>query len=190
MYFTFEYASLRIGSDFDHSNIDHEAIADAREDWKSSTTALERVQQVVEQTTTPKTAGEIAEEALMSEPTARKYLKSLVEVGTAAATEESDATKYARNEDTLLYQRIRDLATDHSREELIERVQGMKCRIKDFEEEYDAASPEDLATSLGSDAPDGAWEAVSEWQTTERNLHITQAAINYGRARDLGATTQ
>lgn len=179
-----------MGLNSDRPNTGHRAIADAREDWKSSTTALERVQQVVEQTTMPQTAGEIADEALVSEPTARKHLKSLVEVGTAAATEESDATKYARNEDTLLYQRIRELATKQSREELIESVQEMKRRIRNFEDEYDAASPEGLATSLGSDARDGAWEAVSDWQTTERNLHIAQAAINYGRARDLGAATQ
>ncbi|QLC34364.1 winged helix-turn-helix transcriptional regulator [Halarchaeum sp. CBA1220] len=179
-----------MGSDADDANTAPQAVADARADWKSSTTALERVQQVIEQTTTPKTAGEVAEEALVSEPTARKHLKSLVEVGTAAATEESGATKYARNEDTLLYQRIRELATEHSREELIESIQEMKHRITGFEDEYDAASPEDLATSLESDAPEGAWEAVSEWQTTERNLHIAQAAINYGRARDLGAATQ
>jgi len=169
---------------------DNGAIANARADWESSTTALERVQQVVEQTTTAKTAGEIADEALVSEPTARKHLNSLVEVGTAAATAESEATKYARNEDTLLYQRIRELSTEHSREELIESIQEMKRCIKKFEDEYDAASPEDLTTSLGSDASEGAWEAVSEWQTTERNLHIAQAAINYGRARDLGAATQ
>lgn len=179
-----------MGADSGQPNSDSGAIAEAREDWKSSTTALERVQQVVEQTTTPQTAGEIADEALVSEPTARKHLRSLVEVGTATATEERGATKYTRNEDTLLYQRIRELATEHSREELLESVQAMKRRIKEFGDEYDAASPEDLATSLGSDAPEGAWEAVSEWQTAERNLHIAQAAINYSRARDLGAATQ
>lgn len=166
------------------------AVTGAQEDWKGSTTALERLRQVVEQTTTPRTAGELADEALVSEPTARKHLRSLVEVGTAAATGENGATKYTRNEDTLLYQRIRELSTEQSREELIESVQQMKRRINELEEEYDAASPEDLATSLGGDAPADAWQAVSEWQTTERNLHIAQAAINYGRARDLGAATQ
>ena len=179
-----------MGTDSGQPSGNHGAIAEARDDWKSSTTALERVQQVVEQTTTPKTASEIADEALVSEPTARKHLKSLVEVGTATTTEEAGATTYARNEDTLLYRRIRTLATEHTRDELIESVQGMKRRINEFETEYDAASPEDLATSLENDAPDGAWEAVSEWQTVERNLHIAQAAINYGRARDLGAATQ
>jgi predicted ArsR family transcriptional regulator len=166
-----------------------DTIAAAREDWKQSTTALQRVQQVIERTTVPKTAGEIAEEALVSEPTARKHLDSLVDVGTATASQDGTATTYTRNADTQLYQRIRELATEYSREELLDRIQEMKQRLADLEAEYDAASPEDLATSLDSDAPEGAWEAVSEWQTTERNLHIAQAAINYGRARDLGAAT-
>lgn len=177
-------------SDGDRTVDENEAIAEAREDWKRSTTALDRVRQVIEQTTTHRTASEIAEEALVSEPTARKHLRSLVEVGTATATETGGATRYARNEDTLLYRRIRELVTEHSRDDLIERVQRMKRRIRDLEEEYDAASPEELATSLESGASSDAWEAVAEWQTTERNLHITQAAINYGRARDLGAATQ
>lgn len=177
-------------SEGERTDEENETVVSAREEWQSSTTALERIQQIIEQTTTPKTAGEIAEDTLVSEPTARKHLKSLVEVGTATAVEGSDATRYARNEDTLLYRRIRTLATEYSRDELIERIQQMKRQLNDLEDEYDAASPEELATSLQRDAPPGAWEDLSVWQTTERNLHIAQAAINYGRARDLGAATQ
>lgn len=179
-----------MNTDDDHRPSEDEVIAEARDDWTASTTALERVQQVVEQTTTPKTAGEIADEALVSEPTARKHLESLAEVGRATSTEEGGATTYIRNEDALLYRRIRELATEHSREELVERIQQMKRRLDELEAEYDAASPTELATSLDGDAPDDAWEAVSEWQTTERNLHIAQAAINYGRARSLGTATE
>ena len=180
-----ELEHLRMASDSDH-----DTLSSARDQWKRSTTALERVHQTIEQTTSSKTASDIADEALVSEPTARKHLNSLVEVGTATAIEDGTGTKYTRNEDTLLYQRIRELSTDHSRETLIENVQKMKERIRDFEETYDAVSPEELATSLESNPPEGAWKAVSEWQTTERNLHIAQAAINYSRARDLGAATQ
>jgi predicted ArsR family transcriptional regulator len=174
----------------DEHDGESDTVAAAREDWKASTTALERVKQVVEQTTTPKTAGAIADEALVSEPTARKHLRSLVEIGTAATTEDGSATRYARNEDTMLYRRIRELSAEQSRDELIASIREMKERIRGLETEYDAASPEELASSLGKDAPAEAWEAVSEWQTTERNLHIAQAAINYGRARDLGAVSQ
>lgn len=178
-----------MGSDPGHPNGDA-TISDAQERWKAATTALERVQQVIEQTTTAKPASEIADKALVSDPTARKHLKALVEIGTATAIEEPEATMYVRNEDTVLYQRIQALATEYSRDALIEQIHEMKRRITEFEDVYNAVSPEELTTTLGADAPVGAWEAVAEWQTTERNLHIAQAAINYGRARDLGAATQ
>lgn len=179
----------RTGTDSEEPDGSANAVAAARDDWQESTTALQRVRQVVERTTTPKTAAEIAEESLVSEPTARKHLQTLVEIGTATAMERADATRYSRDEDRMLYRRIRELAADHSRDELMERVRQMGERLTELEAEYDAASPEALATSLDGDAPDGAWEAVSEWQTTERNLHVTRAAINFGRARDLDRAT-
>lgn len=172
----------------DHN--EHPDVVAAREEWRSQTTALERIQQVVERTTSSKTAAGIADEALVSEPTARKHLQSLIDTGVATAFEEPEATRYARNEDTLLYQRIRDLAAEQSREELLETVQRLKSQIRELEEAHDATSPEELVTQLESDAPSAAWTDVSEWQTAERDLHIVQAAINYRRARNLGAATQ
>ena len=168
---------------------DGHPVVQARDDWKESTTALERISQVIEATTTPKTAGEIAEAALVSTPTARKHLGSLVEIGTATAIEDSDATRYARDEDTLLYRRIRELANEQSRVDLTESIQRMRERLRELEDTYNAASPDDLASSIERDQQ-GTWEAVSEWRTVERNLHVAQAALNYKRARDLGAATQ
>jgi len=165
-------------------------IQTAQQDWKDSTTALERVKQVSQQTTTPQSVRTIAEEALVSEPTARKHLNALVEIGTVTATTESGTTKYSRNEDQLLYQRIRDLASEHSRETLIDEIQTLKQRLNELKSEYDAASPETLASNLPTDADDNTWEAIAEWQTVERNLHIAQAAINYERARDIGRVTE
>jgi len=165
-------------------------VAEARDDWKESTTALERISQVIEATATPKTAAEIAEEALVSTPTARKHLGSLVEIGTATAIEDSDATRYARDEDTLLYRRIRELANEQSRGQLTDGIQRMRERLRELEDTYDAASPDDLSSPVERNEQQGTWEAVSEWRTVERNLHVAQAALNYKRARDLGTATQ
>ncbi len=169
---------------------ENDTITAAREDWQATTTALERVQQVIEQTTTPQAARKIAEEALVSEPTARKHLSALVEIGTATAHENGSATQYARNEDLRLYQRIRDLATEHNRDELLATIQQMNRQLQNFEDEYDAASPEEVATRVDRDSSSETWADISEWQTTERNLHIANAALNYQRARNLGATVQ
>ena len=53
---------------------------------------------------------------------------------------------------------------------------------------FDYPCPDCHAASSLHDA--GCRFEGTEWQTVERNLHIAQAAINYGRARDLGAATQ
>jgi len=164
-------------------------VPEAREEWRASTTALERVSQVLETTTTPKTASDIAEESSVSTPTARKHLESLVEIGTATASEDSDATRYARDEDQLLYRRIRTLASEQSRHDLTESIRSMREQIRTFESTHDAASPEDLVSRFEGDGP-VPWERVSEWQTVERNLHVAQAALNYKRARESGTATQ
>lgn len=174
----------------DHTPENEDPIQAAEADWKASTTALERIKQVSEQTTTPQPVSAIATEALVSEPTARKHLNALVEVGTVTKTSEGGTTKYSRDDDQLLYQRIRTLASEHSRETIIDEIQDLKQRLDELKSEYDAVSPETVVTNLSADATESDWEAVAEWQTVERDLHIAQAAINYERARELGRATE
>jgi len=174
----------------EHDQGSKNPIQSAEAEWKASTTALERVKQVSEQTTTPKPASAIATEALVSEPTARKHLNALAEIGTVTTTTESGTTKYSRDDDQLLYQRIRSLASEHSRETIIDEIQALKQRLNELKTEYDAVSPETFVTNLPTDACDSEWEAVAEWQTVERDLHIAQAALNYERARELGRATE
>jgi len=174
----------------EHDKGNHDAIHSAEAEWKASTTALERVKQVSEQTTTPKPVSAIATEALVSEPTARKHLSALVEIGTVTTTTESGTTKYSRDDDQLLYQRIRTLASEHSRETLIDEIQTLKRQLDELKTEYDVVSAETFVTTLPADAHDSDWEALAEYQTVERNLHIAQAALNYERARELGRATE
>ncbi|RJX47874.1 winged helix-turn-helix domain-containing protein [Halonotius pteroides] len=174
----------------DQNTGNEDPIQAAEAEWKASTTALERVKQVSEQTTTTEPVSEIATEALVSEPTARKHLNALVEIGTVTKTTESGTTKYSRDDDQLLYQRIRTLASEHSRETLIDEIQDLKQRLDELKTEYDAVSPETVVTDLSTDAVESDWEAVAEWQTVERDLHIAQAAINYERAREIGRATE
>ena len=51
------------------------------EEWKDETTAFERIVSVIDVTTEPAFASEIAERAVVSEPTVRKHLQSLASVG-------------------------------------------------------------------------------------------------------------
>jgi len=54
-----------------------------KEEWKTETTPFERVYEIIEQTHDGQSAAEIAERALVSEPTARQYCKTFVNTGFA-----------------------------------------------------------------------------------------------------------
>lgn len=152
-----------------------------REEWKEETTPFERVYEIVEQTRDGHSAAEIAERALVSEPTARRHCKALVETGFAETEQKGQTTLYERDSDRLLMTRIRELRDETDRDELLEGIKRMKAEIRDYEEQYDVLSPEELARELGPDNSE-AWTDLTDWKTTRRNLAIAQAALAYDEA--------
>lgn len=154
-----------------------------RDEWKSETTPFERIYEVLEQTHSGQSAAEIAERALVSEPTARRHLNSIVSTGFGTTTQDGRTTLYRHNDDRVLMTRIRELRDRASREELLAGIKRMKASIRDFEATYDALSPEELARQLPPEATD-EWEDVTEWKTTRQNLAIAQAALAYDEASE------
>lgn len=154
----------------------------ARADWRAETTAFERVHEVVEETHEGQSAAEIGDRALVSEPTARRHLETLVSTGFAETEQDGRTTLYKRDEDRVLMTHIRDLRDRATREELLDSIERMKSDIGEYEREYGAISPEELARSL----PGGSegWDDVSAWRTTRRNLAIAQATLAYDEASD------
>jgi hypothetical protein len=69
---------------------------------------------------------------------------------------------------------------DPDREEPASAIQDLKGEIQTFREEYAVESPSELAIELESGA-DG-WDEVGRWRATERNLAITQAALQVEEA--------
>lgn len=154
-----------------------------REEWEAETTPFERVYEILEGTREGESAAEIAERALVSEPTARRHLKSLVNTGFGATEQKGRTTLYKRDEDRILMTRIRELREQADRAELLDGIRRMKARIREFEDTYDAISPEELARQLSGDDTEG-WEDLTAWKTTRRNLAVAQAALAYSEASD------
>lgn len=146
------------------------------EEWTSETTPFERVREVVLSTTTPQYAGEIAERARVSEPTARKHLELLADSGIAETAETGRGWQYKRSRQVVAMQRIGDLHAELSREELTEGIQDLQQRIQAYQEEYDATSPDDLALGLDTGDAD-EWAIVSEWRALRESLDLAQAAL-------------
>jgi DNA-binding Lrp family transcriptional regulator len=153
------------------------------DEWVESTTARERIKEILEETTTYSKVSTIADRARVSEPTTRKYLKELVEEGIGTTEQDGRATLYKRNQGRLVDRRIEELRTTCSHQELVEAVQDMKESIAEFREIYDVESPEDLVIEL--EPSDEGWNDVGQWQSTHRNLAITKAAIQVDEAHRL-----
>lgn len=152
-----------------------------RREWKAETTPFERVYEVVEGTHDGQSAAELAERALVSEPTARRHCRALVNTGFADTEQDGQTTLYKRNRDRVLMTRIRELRDEASRTELLDAIERMKAEIREYETRYDVLSPEELARDLDPDDADG-WADLADWKTTRENLAIAQATLAYDEA--------
>jgi predicted ArsR family transcriptional regulator len=150
-------------------------------DWKDDTTPFERVYEIVEQTHDGQSAAEIADRALVSEPTARRHCNALVNTGFAETESDGRTTLYRRNSDRVLMSRIRELRAEADRDELLDGIRRMKAEIRRYEDRYDVVSPEELAGELDADETEG-WDDLSAWKTTRQNLAVAQAALAYDEA--------
>jgi len=153
-------------------------------DWKAETTPFERVYEIVEQTHDGQSAADIADRALVSEPTARRHCKSLVNTGFVETEREGQTTLYKRNSDRVLMSRIRELRDETDRTELLEGIKEMKTEIRRYEDRYDVVSPEELSQQLDADETAG-WDDLTAWRTTRQNLAVAQAALAYDEASHL-----
>lgn len=155
----------------------------ATETWVESTDGFERVRAVLRSTRDPASAAEIAEQAHVSETTARKHLGTLAELEVAATTRDGRTTLFARNEEYHLVRRVQKLQREHSRRELADAIEEMKAEIRDLRERYGVESPEELAIELDADAE--GWDDRSRWEATRRNLALAQTALSYRNVRDV-----
>lgn len=158
----------------------------AEQDWKAATTGFERVESVLRRTTDLQSAKEIGDRALVSEPTARKHLKSLTTSGHATTAKTGNTTRYRRNPDQRRLERIHHLANEHTRAELAASIRDMKTRLRTFEDEYDVGGPEELVQALDPDNTQG-WDDVSRWKTTRRNLAFAKTALSFKETRSVDA---
>lgn len=161
----------------------------ASTEWKQSTTADERIRTVIKRTTTPESASEIADKAVVSETKARNTLNKLVEEGTVRSHHTDSGTVYERDPDWHLLQQINQLAASDT---LIDQIQRVKQELADFRDKYDANDPEELLIS-DKDLSQDQLTDISHWRTAERELDYLRAAYRLNEAKaqthTLGRTT-
>lgn len=141
----------------------------------------QRIYGTVLQTRAPTTATAIADRAECDPKTARKYLSWFADLGIVTQHDGQPIT-YERNDAYFEWRQVNRLATNHSLDQLRERVQELTARITDYEEIYDASTPvavDAIAVTEASDdlSIDVVYGDLADWTTVRRER------ARYERAR-------
>lgn len=152
------------------------------ERWKEESKAIERVIEVVLSLGDPQTAGWIADEAQVSEQTAREHLGLLVDLGIVTSTSARSVTKYQPDAAYLRYRAVSAAIERDSREDLLDRIEEAKSRVEDIVDEYGVESPDELRAlaadeDVGSDEVKEYRIAASEWESVRRELDVAEEAL-------------
>jgi hypothetical protein len=163
--------------------------------WPDGTDAAERVRHVALTRTTPRNAGWIATEADVSRDTAVKYLSRMADRGDLEVVETADGTCYRPDPVTQFLDEVRNLAEDHSHEELTDELRAIADEIDRWKREYDVESLADLRQSVGDDELSAEQrrerlDIVEEWEyDIEMRAAIRQAIGLKDSLTELGAGT-
>lgn len=137
------------------------------------------------QTREPSTAGTIAERVECDSKTARKYLNWFAELGVVTHHDGHPST-YERNDAYFEWRRVNQIVSEHSLEELQQRVRELTETISTYERRYDAPVPAavDAVTAADTVTIDEVYSDLGDWATAR------QERRRYERARQqrTGAT--
>lgn len=152
------------------------------ERWKQETKGIERIIDVTLASNEPRTAGWIAEEALVSEQTTREHLELLADLGVVAATTTRGVTKYRPDATWMRFQRVSAMVERYDRDELLDQVEAAKERINEAEQRYEVDTPDELrakaaSPSTTSEQVEDFRKVAAEWDAILDELDAVQEAL-------------
>jgi predicted transcriptional regulator len=138
---------------------------------------------VAQQLSEPRTTNWIASEAGWSHEPTKRVLERLVNDGILHRNDGGTHTTYYpdyRRQAMQEAMRLRD--SGNTVEELTDRLAGMKAQLRNWEDEFDVESPNQLRgtlvkTSLDADEEDRRREIAREWEHLQRRIEIVGFAI-------------
>lgn len=151
--------------------------------WPDGMDAAERVRHVARTRTEPRNAGWIAAEADVARDTAAKYLSRMVERGELVAVETAEGTGYRPDPVSAFLGEVRDLAEQHSVDELTAELGAIADEIDEWKQMYGVESLAELRRSVGDDDLSGAerrerMETVEEWEYDIETREALRLAIS------------
>jgi len=151
--------------------------------WKEATTGFDRVRSVASSLEEPRTAGWIAGEAHVSEPTARNHLERLVDLGVLVTNESTRGKTYYPDPIYTRLMAIQELVAENSEAELTQQATAIQADIESWKAEYDVESPRPLRASVTGDiSVEDAQQRLhtaEDWESAQYQLSLLRDAIDH-----------
>lgn len=150
--------------------------------WTEETTARERVQQVAETLSEPASVAHIGKQANVAWDTASDELTRLEKEGKVDTVQREGRTLYRLNPVNLLFDEIKVLIAEHTREELESQLIDYQSQAETLSEEYEAGSVEELRMRLSDDSLRAGdmrelRNVASTWTALETECRLLRHAI-------------
>lgn len=147
------------------------------------TTGEDRVRMVARQLSEPRTVNWIAEEAEWSHEPTKRVLERLVDEGVLRRDDSGAHSTYSpdyRQQAMQEAMRLRD--SERTVEELTDRLAEMKSQIREWKDEFEVESPNQLRATLadadfGVEEEDRRREIARDWEHLQRRIRIVGFAI-------------
>ncbi len=150
--------------------------------WTESMSARERVRAVAETLREPRSVNWISEQADAAWSTANEELRDLVDRGQLRRVEAGESTRYQPDYTRLLFEEIRTLIGENTREELHDELAAIAEEIEEWQATYDVETWEELEQSLGDGDLASAElrerrDVIPFWRENEEDRRLIKHAL-------------
>lgn len=146
-----------------------------------SVETLDRIREIAMTVSEPKNAGEIADVVGVARNTAAKYLAQLAEDDVLIAETRGRETVYRPDPVTQYFDQLRELTSDHTKEELTHELDAIRTDIERFKSQYGIGRPDELRATVGdaadSDERTQRRRDAEDWEYFEHQCRLIQQAL-------------
>jgi len=144
--------------------------------------ARERIRAVAETLREPRSVNWISEQADAAWSTTNEELQTLAEQGQLRCVESGEKTRYQPDYTRLLFEEIRTLIEENTREELRNELMAITEEIEEWQATYDVETWEELEQSLAdrdfsSDELRERRDVIGRWEENQEDRRLIKHAL-------------
>ena len=159
-----------------------ESSRDGVQSWTESMSARDRIRAVAESLREPRSINWISEQADAAWSTTNEELQRLVDQGQLRRVEAGETTRYQPDYTRLLFEEIRTLIEENTREELRSELAAITEEIEEWQATYDVETWKELEQSLADGDLASAElrdrrDVIAFWRENEEDRRLIKHAL-------------